>query len=77
MASKLLNAMLYPAVYGAYTELYAGLSPDLTVEKDQGAYLVPWGRQWSVRSDLVESRKPGGKASQLYDWCEEVTKKYA
>jgi retinol dehydrogenase 12 len=69
--------LLYPAVFGAYTELYAGLSNDLTIEKDQGVYIVPWGRRWSVRKDIEAERQDGGKASKLYDWCEEVTKQYA
>ena len=74
----MMNTMLlYPAVFGAYTELYCGLSKDLTIEKDQGVYVVPWGRRWSVRSDIDAEKKDGGKAAKLYDWCEEVTKKYA
>ena len=39
--------MLYQPIYGAYTELFAGLSPDVTEEKT-GA--------WS-KSDLVTYRK--------------------
>jgi hypothetical protein len=29
----ILKLTLYPAIYGAYTELYAGLSPEVTIEK--------------------------------------------
>lgn len=25
--------MLHPTIYGAYTELFAGLSPEVTIEK--------------------------------------------
>ena len=71
------SLLLYPPVFGAYTELFCGLSKDLTVEKDQGVYIVPWGREWSVRKDIQAETKDGGKAAKLYDWCEEVTKKYA
>jgi hypothetical protein len=70
--------LLYPAIYGAYTEIYSGLSPDLTLEKDQGGYIIPWGRKASVRPDLrQEAIKEDGQASKLFDWCEKVTKEYA
>ncbi|KIW10523.1 hypothetical protein PV08_11487 [Exophiala spinifera] len=73
----LFNAMLYPPVYGAYTELYAGLSQDLTI-KDQGAYIVPWGRRVSVRKDLEdEVAKEDGQAAKLFEWCDRVTREYA
>lgn len=37
------NQYLYEAKLGTYTELYAGLSSDLTLEKN-GVYVIPWGR---------------------------------
>lgn len=33
ITAVLRRVMLYPSVYGAYTELFAGLSPDVTMEK--------------------------------------------
>jgi retinol dehydrogenase 12 len=77
-ASWLLHTlMLYPVVFGAYTEIYSGLSPDLTLAKDQGGYIVPWGRRASPRPDIVaEAKKEGGQASKLYDWCEKMTAQY-
>ncbi|KIW66226.1 hypothetical protein PV04_08426 [Phialophora macrospora] len=71
--------LLYPAIFGAYTEIYSGLSPNLTLEKDQGAYIIPWGRRaTSIRPDLLrEATKEDGEASKLFDWCERVTKEYA
>jgi NAD(P)-dependent dehydrogenase (short-subunit alcohol dehydrogenase family) len=38
-----VNALLHPPKMGAYTELFAGLSGDIT-EKEQGCYVIPWGR---------------------------------
>jgi NAD(P)-dependent dehydrogenase (short-subunit alcohol dehydrogenase family) len=35
--------LLYHAKFGAYTELWAGLSDDLTIEEN-GGYVIPWGR---------------------------------
>ena len=75
--NSLLGLLLYPAVFGAYTELYAGLSKDLNIEKDQGAYIVPWGRTWSVRKDLeAEVAKSDGNDKKLYEWCDMITKQY-
>jgi hypothetical protein len=67
--------LLYLVEMGAYTELWAGLSPDLT-ENPNGGYVTPWGRIHPVpRGDLVDSLKgveEGGKgrAAQFWDWCE-------
>ncbi|EXJ87945.1 hypothetical protein A1O1_04872 [Capronia coronata CBS 617.96] len=75
--------LLFPAIYGAYTELYAGLSPDLTLKDDQGVYVVPWGRKSGVdgadgmRRDIqLEAAKEGGNAQKLMDWCERVTREF-
>jgi hypothetical protein len=71
--------LLYPPEFGAYTELYSGLSQDFgkDLSKDQGIYIVPWGRKAGVRADLLESIKDGGNASKLYDWCEATAARYA
>ena len=69
--------MLYKPVFGAYTELYAGFSPDLTIEKTQGAYIWPWGRVGSVKGEIVAECKSGGKSEKLYEWCERETGKWA
>ncbi|KAF5025420.1 hypothetical protein F66182_2522 [Fusarium sp. NRRL 66182] len=68
--------LLHPPVYGAYTELYAGLSPDVT----DGSYIIPWGRMRSddecPRKDVVHAMLPeedGGLdySRKLWDWCEQ------
>lgn len=70
--------LLYEARYGAYTELWAGLSSDLTI-KDGGNYIIPWGRIHSnPRPDLVAalaSKENGGTgvAKAFVEWCEEQT----
>ncbi|KAJ9610836.1 short-chain alcohol dehydrogenase [Cladophialophora chaetospira] len=74
----LLHKLLYPVIYGAYTEIYSGLAPELTLQKDQGGYIIPWGREGSVRPDLIdEAKKESGQASRLFEWCERVTKEFA
>ncbi|KAF2726467.1 short-chain dehydrogenase [Polyplosphaeria fusca] len=76
----LLKFMLYPPIYGAYTQLFAGVSKAVTMEKT-GSWIVPWGRFTSIRSDLANAckdEKEGGtgKARQFWEWNEEQVKSY-
>lgn len=49
LASRLLRTfVLHPSIYGAYTELFAGLSPDVTAEKSG-----QWGEFESFPCSLV------------------------
>jgi retinol dehydrogenase-12 len=57
--------------YGAYTELYAGLGPDVR----SGDFIIPWGRKGSVPAHIVEGTvaKEGTTKSisaRFYEWCE-------
>ncbi|KAI9714691.1 MAG: hypothetical protein M1828_001120 [Chrysothrix sp. TS-e1954] len=79
----ILSPFLFPPKFGAYTELWAGLSPDITVA-DGGKYGVPWGGRWhgGPRQDLLaslKSKQDGGTgvAAEFWDWCDEQTKQYA
>ncbi|KAF3056310.1 hypothetical protein GL218_06515 [Daldinia childiae] len=70
----------YPSINGAYTLLYAGLSPDITIEKT-GSWVIPWGRVRLVRKDLIEATKTeeeGGNdtAKKFWDWTDEQVNKY-
>ncbi|KAK0628768.1 hypothetical protein B0T17DRAFT_614643 [Bombardia bombarda] len=51
---------LYNPRLGALTELYAGLSGELTMEGHQGAYIMPWGRvqESTPRQDIVDGARP-------------------
>jgi NAD(P)-dependent dehydrogenase (short-subunit alcohol dehydrogenase family) len=68
--------LLYKPIYGAYTELWAGLSSDLSI-KDGGNYIIPWGRVHpSPSSGLVASlasKEDGGTgiAKDFVQWCDE------
>ncbi|KAI1412091.1 NAD(P)-binding protein [Hypoxylon sp. FL1857] len=67
-------------IYGAYTELYAGFSPDIT-SKDNGRYIIPWGRLGSVPEHMaggMRSIGEGGTSSseKFWDWCEAITSSY-
>ncbi|KAH8890101.1 NAD(P)-binding protein [Thozetella sp. PMI_491] len=75
--------ILYPPVYGAYTEMFAGFSPEVTVEstKKHNYWIVPWGRFAPIRSDLIASMKPPseggtGLGGQFWGWTEEQIKPY-
>ncbi|THV54576.1 hypothetical protein BGAL_0024g00410 [Botrytis galanthina] len=68
----LINPLLYPAKNGAYTALFAGLSPTLT-SHHQGAYIIPWGRiqTRNPRADIYAALE-AGKGAELWVWCERV-----
>ncbi|EPE10004.1 short-chain dehydrogenase [Ophiostoma piceae UAMH 11346] len=72
--------MLHPPVYGAYTELFSGLSPEVTLEKS-GAWVGPWGRFFPMRKDVAENAKPKsegglGGAEAFWDWSVEQVKPF-
>ncbi|KAI1116093.1 hypothetical protein F5Y14DRAFT_408042 [Nemania sp. NC0429] len=46
--------ILYPSINGSYTELFAGLSPEVTIEKS-GAWVVPFGRFSELSSGFPSS----------------------
>ncbi|RMD44295.1 hypothetical protein DV735_g799, partial [Chaetothyriales sp. CBS 134920] len=76
-----INLFLKDAIYGAYTELFAGLSPHVQLEHN-GRFIEPWGRIASTRWDIEESRKAeseggNGIAAQFYDWNEQQVAPYA
>ncbi|ANB14243.1 Env9p [Sugiyamaella lignohabitans] len=72
--SAAMNILLYPANYGAYTELYGALHPSLTT-KDNGSYLIPWGKKGVARSDIVEGAN-GKNGERLWNWLEEQVAPY-
>lgn len=69
-----------PPTLGAYTELWAALSPELTPEKS-GAYVYPWGRFGSLPSGLETSMKQEpeggtGVATRFVEWCGKQTEAF-
>ncbi|KAI1270528.1 hypothetical protein F5Y18DRAFT_15165 [Xylariaceae sp. FL1019] len=72
--------VLHPSINGAYTELFAGLSPEVTMEKT-GSWVVPWGRFMEPRQDLqdaTKSKAEGGSAiaKEFWEWSEEQVKPF-
>ncbi|RFU72323.1 hypothetical protein TARUN_9934 [Trichoderma arundinaceum] len=80
-----LRYLAYPLLHkpqlAALTELYAGLSPDITIEKN-GSYILPWGRiSNNLREDLLNAARTteeggSGKAQEFWELCVEKTKDY-
>ena len=77
---RLFGWMLYEPIYGAYTELWAGLSPQVTVELN-GAFIGPWGYVKPIRKDLEVAQKSkakggSGVAEEFWEWSEQQVKAY-
>ncbi|KAH9906159.1 hypothetical protein F4778DRAFT_634622 [Xylariomycetidae sp. FL2044] len=81
LVGKLLQwFVLHPPINGAYTELFAGLSPEVTMEKT-GSWIVPWGRFMNSRKDLFEATKTkseggSGTAGDFWEWNERQVQPY-
>ena len=65
---------LHPLVKGAYTELWAGLTGDLTLD-DPCIYVAPWGQKGYNRWDVEEALKTDGPR-KFAEWCARETKAY-
>lgn len=69
---------LYAPIYGAYTELFAGLSPTIKKE-DSGRYVIPWGGSFGQNRSDVEAElggHEGARSGLFFDYCEKATKEY-
>ncbi|KAG0644123.1 hypothetical protein HOY80DRAFT_1133360 [Tuber brumale] len=71
--TPIINLALYPPYYGALTELFAGLSPQVD-ESRNGAYVIPWGRFGNPRSDIVGGY--GENGPKLWDWVESECREF-
>ena len=68
------NLMLKDPKYGAYSELFACLSPE--VSSHAGApFILPWGRFGEI-PDHIQQSIDNGKAAAFYDWCDRETRAY-
>ncbi|MCJ1383600.1 hypothetical protein MMC17_006714 [Xylographa soralifera] len=76
----ILNLLLHPPIQGAYTELFAGLSPAIAPAKN-GAWIVPWGRFAPLRKDIELSAKSTadggtGVGAAFWEWSEKQVQPY-
>jgi NAD(P)-dependent dehydrogenase (short-subunit alcohol dehydrogenase family) len=82
VGKMLFKPFMHEPKMGAYTELWAGLSPELKME-DGGRFATAWGRWHPMpNKDILKSLKMKeeagtGVAAKFWDWCEEQTKEYA
>ncbi|KAI1210093.1 NAD(P)-binding protein [Annulohypoxylon truncatum] len=75
-----MGAVFKGPTYGAYTELFAAFSSDIT-RKDNGRYIIPWGRLGSVPGHMaggMRSKEDGGNglSEKFWNWCEATTRSY-
>lgn len=75
LAHVVLRVITHPSINGAYTELFAGLSPDVTLERS-GEWVIPWGRFLPIRQDLQKATKSeaeggNGHAEKFWAWTEQ------
>ncbi|EUC44908.1 hypothetical protein COCMIDRAFT_96972 [Bipolaris oryzae ATCC 44560] len=70
----LLKLLTYPAVNGAYTELFASLAPEAAKLKES-EWVVPWGRVVPLREDYYSDL---GKenAKVFWEWSEQQVERY-
>ncbi|KAJ0114144.1 hypothetical protein J7T55_007978 [Diaporthe amygdali] len=68
----------YHPIKGAYTQLFAGLSPEVT---KPGSYILPWGRVGPICEDLQRAAKPESEGGvdltwKFWDWSEKQVEKF-
>lgn len=67
----MMSWVLYPAVNGAYTELFAGFAPQVAGLR-KGEWVIPFGRVATIKHDIAN----GEKAEEWWEWCENIVEKY-
>jgi NAD(P)-dependent dehydrogenase (short-subunit alcohol dehydrogenase family) len=72
-----VNPILWEPKMGAYTELFAGFTDEVAVEKNNGCYIWPWGVVVEAHSRAdIEEGVMNGKAKMFWEWCEEKYRPY-
>lgn len=67
-------------MYGAYSEIYAGFSPEVTAEQN-GGHLMAWGRKGYLPKDVTDALKSEseggtGTAQKFFDYCDREVKAF-
>jgi len=76
----LMGIFLKPAIYGAYSELYASFSPEVTMVHN-GGHLMAWGRNADLPESILagqKSEKEGGTGNQarFLAYCDREVKTF-
>ncbi|KAI9784208.1 MAG: hypothetical protein M1816_001030 [Peltula sp. TS41687] len=72
----LMNRILFEPRMGALTELFAGFAKEISVEQNNGAYVIPWGRLGEPRRDIKEGYVKGETGKKLWDILEKEVQSY-
>ncbi|KAI6914656.1 hypothetical protein D0869_00253 [Hortaea werneckii] len=77
--SSIQHQIFKPARFGAYSELYAGFSPDI----QPGDFIIPFGRRTKLPCHIAKSLEMNAKgaggestAARFWEWCEEQIRDY-
>ncbi|KAI7359832.1 hypothetical protein KC354_g9171 [Hortaea werneckii] len=77
--SPIQHQIFKPARFGAYSELYAGFSPDI----HPGEFIIPFGRRTKLPCHIAKSLETNAKgagggstAARFWEWCEEQIRDY-
>ncbi|CAL1713794.1 unnamed protein product [Somion occarium] len=70
LQKKLVNLMLYPASYGALTQLWAGTMPETL--NHNGEFLIPWARLGRCRPEAYDAEL----AEKLWNYLDEEVKAF-
>ncbi|RPB07634.1 NAD(P)-binding protein [Morchella conica CCBAS932] len=66
---------MHPIEWGSINYLFAGISPEISEERYNGKYIIPWCRiGTSPRDDINRMLPENGE--MLWEYCEEVCKDY-
>jgi retinol dehydrogenase 12 len=76
-----MGLMFKPAKYGAYSELFAGWSNNVTIS-ETGRYIIAWGRFAEIPKNIKSAFKDdsdggNGLAKRFLGWCERETRNFA
>ncbi|KAJ3479315.1 hypothetical protein NLG97_g8352 [Lecanicillium saksenae] len=80
IVKHIMGIAFKPAKFGAYSELFAGFSPEVTKEHN-GAFAIPWGRFGKLPGHVAKALKTQeeggtGTSARFWKWCEQETKPF-
>jgi hypothetical protein len=67
---------LYEPKLGAHTLLYSGFTSDVGIEKNNGAYIRPFGILAPNGRQDIYQKIGEGAATEFWEWCEKQYRPY-
>ncbi|KAH7324400.1 hypothetical protein B0I35DRAFT_424084 [Stachybotrys elegans] len=76
----MFKLLMYPPINGAYTELFAGLSPEVNIETT-GKWVIPFGRVSYIKEHMefaakTEAEGGTGGTQKFWEWTQDQVKAY-